>query len=43
MTQEELLALVEQYNKNPKIHGLLVQLPLPSHIDETEILKAINP
>ena len=42
-TQEELLALVEQYNKNPKIHGLLVQLPLPSHIDETEILKAINP
>lgn len=42
-TQDELLAMVGQYNNNPKIHGLLVQLPLPSHIDETEILKAINP
>ena len=42
-TQEELLAMVDQYNNNPKIHGLLVQLPLPPHIDETEILKNINP
>lgn len=42
-TQDELLALVKQYNNNPKIHGLLVQLPLPSHINENEILKAINP
>lgn len=42
-TQDELLAMVEQYNNNPKIHGLLVQLPLPAHIDETEILRAINP
>ena len=38
-TQDELLAMVEQYNNNPKIHGLLVQLPLPAHIDETEILR----
>ncbi|MEG2882792.1 MAG: tetrahydrofolate dehydrogenase/cyclohydrolase catalytic domain-containing protein, partial [Christensenella sp.] len=36
ITQDELLAMVHQYNNNPKIHGLLVQLPLPSHIDETE-------
>lgn len=42
-TQEELLAMVEQYNSNPKIHGLLVQLPLPKHIDEDEVLKRINP
>ncbi|MEA4853597.1 MAG: bifunctional methylenetetrahydrofolate dehydrogenase/methenyltetrahydrofolate cyclohydrolase FolD [Christensenella sp.] len=42
-TQKELLQLVERYNKDPKIHGLLVQLPLPAHIDEDEILKNINP
>ncbi len=42
-TQDELLALVEQYNNNPRIHGLLVQLPLPKHIAETEVLKAIRP
>ncbi len=42
-TQEELLKLVNEYNENPKIHGLLVQLPLPKHISEDEILKAINP
>ncbi len=42
-TQAELLALISQYNNNPKIHGLLVQLPLPAHIDETEVLKCINP
>lgn len=42
-TQDELLALIDQYNTNPKIHGLLVQLPLPAHIDEGEVLKRINP
>ncbi len=42
-TQEELLALIDQYNVNPKIHGLLVQLPLPKQIDEAEVLKRINP
>ncbi len=42
-TEDELLALVDQYNINPKIHGLLVQLPLPGHINEEEILKRINP
>ncbi len=42
-SQEDLLALVDRLNKNPKIHGILVQLPLPKHINETEVLYAINP
>ncbi len=42
-TEGELLALIDQYNENEKIHGLLVQLPLPAHINEEEILKRINP
>jgi methylenetetrahydrofolate dehydrogenase (NADP+)/methenyltetrahydrofolate cyclohydrolase len=42
-SQKELLALVDQLNKNPKVHGILVQLPLPKHLNETEVLYAINP
>ncbi len=42
-TQEELLALVNKLNKDPKIHGILVQLPLPKHINETKVLYAIDP
>ncbi len=42
-TQEELLALVNRLNKDPKIHGILVQLPLPKHLNETEVLYAIDP
>ncbi|MDY6917218.1 MAG: bifunctional methylenetetrahydrofolate dehydrogenase/methenyltetrahydrofolate cyclohydrolase FolD [Chloroflexota bacterium] len=42
-TQEELLALVDKLNKDPKVHGILVQLPLPKHLNETEILYAIDP
>jgi len=42
-TQEDLLALVEQMNNDPKINGILVQLPLPKHIDEAAVLLAINP
>jgi len=42
-TQEELLQLVEQLNNDPRIDGILVQLPLPSHIDEDCILNAISP
>jgi methylenetetrahydrofolate dehydrogenase (NADP+)/methenyltetrahydrofolate cyclohydrolase len=42
-TQQELLALVEKMNKDPKIHGILVQLPLPKHLNEAEVLLAINP
>ena len=41
--EEELLKLIDQYNKDAKIHGILVQLPLPKHINETKILYAIDP
>ena len=42
-TQGDLLALVRKMNDDPKIHGILVQLPLPDHLDETEVLLAIDP
>ncbi|MCH7916443.1 MAG: bifunctional methylenetetrahydrofolate dehydrogenase/methenyltetrahydrofolate cyclohydrolase FolD [Planctomycetes bacterium] len=42
-TQEALVALVQQMNEDPKINGILVQLPLPPHIDEAEVLLAVNP
>ena len=42
-TQQELMALIDRLNKNPKIHGILVQLPLPKHLNESEVLLAIDP
>ncbi len=42
-SEEELLALIDQYNNDPKIHGILVQLPLPKHINEARVLYAIDP
>ncbi len=42
-TQEDLLALVEKMNNDPKINGILVQLPLPKHLNEAEVLLAIDP
>jgi len=42
-SQKDLLVLIEKLNKDTKIHGLLVQIPLPKHIDENEVLYAINP
>ncbi|MCI5144294.1 MAG: bifunctional methylenetetrahydrofolate dehydrogenase/methenyltetrahydrofolate cyclohydrolase FolD [Candidatus Electrothrix sp. AR3] len=42
-SEADLLALVEKYNNEEKIHGILVQLPLPKHIDEAKILNTINP
>ena len=42
-SEEDLLALVDKYNNDDKIHGILVQLPLPKHINEAKILDAINP
>jgi methylenetetrahydrofolate dehydrogenase (NADP+)/methenyltetrahydrofolate cyclohydrolase len=42
-TQEELLTRVEKMNKDPKINGILVQLPLPKHLNEAEVLLAIDP
>jgi len=41
--EEDLLALVEKLNKDSKIHGILVQLPLPKHINGTKVLYAIDP
>ena len=43
VSEDYLLALVEKYNKNPDIHGILVQMPLPDHIDEKRLLYAIDP
>ncbi len=42
-TQEELLALVETLNSKPDINGILVQLPLPKHLDDKAVIAAINP
>ncbi len=42
-TQSELLALIDKMNADPKIHGILVQLPLPKHIDSKVILEAVSP
>lgn len=41
--QKSLLAKIDNLNNDPKVHGILVQLPLPSHIDEKAIISAINP
>ena len=43
ISEKDLLNLIEKYNKDPKIHGILVQLPLPKHIDENKVLYAIDP
>jgi methylenetetrahydrofolate dehydrogenase (NADP+)/methenyltetrahydrofolate cyclohydrolase len=42
-TQKELIALIEKLNKDPKINGILVQLPLPKHLNEEQVLYAIDP
>jgi len=42
-SEADLLALIDKLNKDPKIHGILVQLPLPKHINETNVLYAIDP
>jgi methylenetetrahydrofolate dehydrogenase (NADP+)/methenyltetrahydrofolate cyclohydrolase len=42
-SQEELLKLVDELNHNNEVHGILVQLPLPKHIDENKVLYAIDP
>ncbi|NLF18024.1 MAG: bifunctional methylenetetrahydrofolate dehydrogenase/methenyltetrahydrofolate cyclohydrolase FolD [Lentisphaerae bacterium] len=42
-TQAELLALVQRLNEDPRIHGILVQLPLPRPLDESAVLLAIDP
>lgn len=42
-TQQELLALVEELNQKEEVSGILVQLPLPPHIDEDQVIRAIDP
>jgi len=43
ISESELLDHIEKLNSNPKIHGILVQLPLPEHINSTRIIEAIDP
>jgi methylenetetrahydrofolate dehydrogenase (NADP+)/methenyltetrahydrofolate cyclohydrolase len=43
VSEEELLKKIDEINENPDIHGLLIQLPLPKHIDTTKILERVNP
>ena len=42
-TQEELVALIARLNGDPEIHGILVQLPLPAHLDAQAVIRRINP
>lgn len=42
VSQEELLKIVRDLNTNPEVHGILVQLPLPGHLDDEEILGAVS-
>ncbi|MCR4930021.1 MAG: bifunctional methylenetetrahydrofolate dehydrogenase/methenyltetrahydrofolate cyclohydrolase FolD [Lachnospiraceae bacterium] len=42
-TQEELLKIIDDLNNDPKVDGILVQLPLPKHFDEDEVIRRINP
>lgn len=42
-TEQELLALIGQLNTDERVHGILVQLPLPDHIDTDKVLEAISP
>ncbi len=43
ISEADLLALIDKYNNDPAIHGILVQLPLPKHIDDKKVLNAIHP
>ena len=43
ITEDQLLKLIDQYNNDPVFHGILVQLPLPKHINEDSVIEAICP
>jgi methylenetetrahydrofolate dehydrogenase (NADP+)/methenyltetrahydrofolate cyclohydrolase len=43
ISEKELLEIIDNYNNDPLFHGILVQLPLPKHIDEDKIIESINP
>lgn len=42
-TEEELVGIIKKLNQDEKVHGILVQLPLPNHIDEARVIKEISP
>lgn len=42
ISESEVLELIKEYNEDKKVHGILVQLPLPKHIDEEKIIESIN-
>jgi len=42
-SQEELLMLIDKFNRDPKVHGILVQLPIPKHLDTKQVLDAVHP
>lgn len=42
-SQEELLEIIDGLNRDPEVHGILVQLPLPAHMNETAVIEAIKP
>ena len=43
ISEEELLSLIKELNQNDEVTGILVQLPLPKHINETIVIEAIDP
>jgi methylenetetrahydrofolate dehydrogenase (NADP+)/methenyltetrahydrofolate cyclohydrolase len=43
MSQEKILETITMMNNNPNLHGILVQLPLPKHIDTTKVIEAVDP
>ena len=43
VSEEELLQKISELNEDPKVHGILVQLPLPKHIDEKKVIESISP
>ena len=43
ISEADLLALIEKYNQDTAFHGILIQLPLPKHIDEGKVIYAVNP
>ncbi|RMA44023.1 bifunctional methylenetetrahydrofolate dehydrogenase/methenyltetrahydrofolate cyclohydrolase FolD [Rhodophyticola porphyridii] len=42
-SEEDILRLVDRLNADPKVHGILVQLPLPDHVDSSKVINRINP
>jgi methylenetetrahydrofolate dehydrogenase (NADP+)/methenyltetrahydrofolate cyclohydrolase len=42
-SEADLLALIDRLNRDPKVHGILVQLPLPKHLDSDLVINAIDP